>query len=160
MSKIYKIITLPNPILRQKAVVVDFKKIDKKKLRQLAENMVATMRQSHGVGLAAPQVGQSLRVITIDQVDNPLTLINPIVKHFSWSKELGQEGCLSIPGVFGYVKRSVSISVEAQNLQGEKINFKAKGLLARVFQHEVDHLNGVLFIDKLTEVKDEKNVKM
>ncbi|MDP3245115.1 MAG: peptide deformylase [bacterium] len=160
MSKILKIITVPNDILRRKAKVIDWKTVDKKELKKLAENMVATMRESHGIGLAAPQIGQSVRLVTIDQVDDPLVLVNPVIKKFSWSKEIGQEGCLSVPGVFGYVKRAVSITVEAWNVQGKKVIFKAKGLLARVIQHEADHLDGVLFIDKLTETKAQSKIKM
>ncbi|MDZ7798348.1 MAG: peptide deformylase [Patescibacteria group bacterium] len=138
-------------ILRQKAEPI--KNPQKKDIQKLAQNMTKTMNQENGIGLAAPQVGLSKRLICVKNKDGDLILINPKITKKSWLKNMAEEGCLSIPGVFGPVKRHKSIIVKAKNLKNKSIKFKAKGLLARVIQHEVDHLNGILFIDKI-----EKNV--
>lgn len=146
-----KIITLPNPILRQKSEAIDLQKTDFELIKKLSQEMLKTMRQAHGIGLAAPQIGELLRLVVVEQLpgmDSPLVLINPKILHYSWRKDVAEEGCLSIPGEYGLVKRSVSIKCEFINLNNQKIKIKVSGLLARVIQHEVDHLNGILFIDK------------
>lgn len=142
-----KIITHPNPLLRQKASKVETP--FSKELLKLAEQMIKTMRNNQGIGLAAPQVGVSRRLIVIAFQKEPLTLFNPEISKKSFKKEAAEEGCLSLPGVFGLVKRHHKISVAALDKFGKKINFAAEGMLARVIQHEVDHLNGILFIDKI-----------
>lgn len=111
--------------------------------------MINTMRRSQGIGLAAPQVGVSQRLIVIAFQKEPLILFNPEISKKSFKKESGEEGCLSVPGVFGLVKRHYKISVAALDKSEKKINFVAEGMLARVIQHEVDHLNGILFIDRI-----------
>lgn len=143
------IVTLPNTILRQKAKVINVKDIGKLGLKELARKMIITMRQAKGIGLAAPQIGKSIRFIVVEVLPEPLVLINPVITHSSFAKELGQEGCLSIPGQWGFVKRAMKIDAEGYTLKGEKTKFKAEGLLARVIQHEIDHLDGVLFIDRV-----------
>ncbi len=154
-----------DPILRAKGERVD--KIDNR-IRELAANMLETMHAANGVGLAAQQIGEALQLTVIDiskaeerpsgmkrggaDVDlataMPLVLINPEIKLGS-ATETGSEGCLSFPDVTGEIARAISISVRAQNLEGETIEFEASGLLARAIQHEVDHLNGILFIDRM-----------
>jgi peptide deformylase len=144
-----KIVKVPNPILTTKASKI--KKIDDAIL-DLAAEMVETCRKASGIGLAAPQIGKSIRlcVINLEHVGlPPFALINPEVTHKSFKKIELEEGCLSIPGVFGIVKRPASISVRALNLGGKETKFKADGLLARVIQHEVDHLDGILFKSKM-----------
>ncbi len=152
MAELMSIKIYPCGILRQKSkkvAVADLKKIE---IQQLILNMGKMMREKDGIGLAAPQVGKNLKVIVINTKDGDLALINPRILRKSWEKELGEEGCLSLPEIFGLVKRSVRIRVAAFNKDGKKVRFKAEGFFARVIQHEVDHLRGVLFIDKAKEI--------
>ena len=139
-------------MLRRKADTVKATELHKPELQQLFLDMEQTMDDNDGIGLAAPQVNQSIRVAVIKTKEGALVLVNPKIARFSLRKELGEEGCLSIPGVYGMVKRSRSIRVHALDRRGKRINFKAAGLFARVIQHEVDHLNGILFIDKAVEI--------
>ncbi|MGB9639508.1 MAG: peptide deformylase [Anaerolineales bacterium] len=152
-----EIITHPNSILRRKAhKVSDFGK----ELQTLIDDMVETMRAEPGVGLAAPQVAVSLRLIVVefgDEEDETVPpklyiVANPEITHLSEEMVKGVEGCLSIPGFAGEVNRAVEIVVRGQNRNGKPIRIKAKGWLARIFQHEIDHLNGVLFIDRAEKV--------
>jgi peptide deformylase len=115
-------------------------------VRQLVADMVLSMRRARGVGLAAPQVGVPLRVAVVDIGTGPLAVINPRLRRRGGS-EVGIEGCLSIPGVYGDVRRAQRIEVDALDLRGRRILVRSQDLLARVFQHEIDHLNGVLFTD-------------
>lgn len=121
-------------------------KVDKK-IKKLLDDMLETMERADGVGLAAPQVGVSLRVIVIDIGEGPIELINPVIVESSGC-ELGNEGCLSIPGVFGEVKRFAEVTVEGFNRFGKKVRIAGNGLLGRALQHEIDHLEGILFIEK------------
>ncbi len=114
----------------------------------LVDDMIETMHEADGVGLAAPQVGILKRIIVVDIGEGPIALINPeIIKKNG--EQIGSEGCLSVPGTYGEVKRPQTIIVEGLNLQGEKIQIKAEDFLARAFCHEIDHLNGILFTDKV-----------
>ena len=144
-----KIVQAPNPILNKKTTLV--KKIDDE-LVKLADEMIKTSRVVNGIGLAAPQIGKSIRfcIINLEHLGlPPFALVNPKIVTKSWKKVELEEGCLSIPGIFGIVKRPVEITVEAQNLDGEKHKFDADGMLSRVIQHEVDHLDGILFTSKI-----------
>ncbi len=136
-----------NPVLRRKAPRVG--RVDDS-VRRLMDDMMETMIAAPGVGLAAPQVDVSLRVITI-RVDNQLLyLANPeIVK--AEGEQIGYEGCLSVPGVVGEVKRHQKIVCRALNRHGQEKRIKGDGLLARAIQHEIDHLDGILFTDRLTD---------
>ncbi|MDU2065938.1 MAG: peptide deformylase [Sporomusaceae bacterium] len=144
-----------------KEIALPVEKIDKK-LKQLLDNMADTMYAADGVGLAAPQVGVSLRVVVIDVGDGLIELINPVIIAKE-GEEVGPEGCLSVPGVCGEVKRFASVTVEALNRQGKKVRYQGTGLLSRAFQHEIDHLDGILFIDIaesiMTSSKDDSNDK-
>ncbi len=153
---ILPILTEPNPLLRKRSEEVAKDLIPQLKI--LIEDMIATMKAAKGIGIAAPQVGKSLRVIVVNTDDQPTVLINPVITRFSWRKSIDEEGCLSVPGEFGLVKRAESIRVEALNELAEPLKFKAKGLLARVVQHEVDHIDGILFIDKV--IKYTNNVRL
>jgi peptide deformylase len=135
---------LPDPVLRQKAKKVT--KIDKS-VQQLIDDMIETMRAAPGVGLAAPQIGVSLRVVVIELPGREvMVLINPeIVKRQGERSML--EGCLSVPGYHGEIKRSGWVKVKAQDRQGRNIRLKGEDLLAQVLEHEIDHINGVLYID-------------
>ncbi len=115
-------------------------------IRQLVADMLVSMRHAGGIGLAAPQIGVPLRVVVADTDAGPLAVVNPRLRRRSGT-QVGVEGCLSIPGVFGDVRRARRIEVEGRNVRGRRVVLKGRDLLARVFQHEVDHLNGVLFID-------------
>ena len=131
-------------VLRQKAKRVP--SIDDS-IQQLIDDMVETMRQVDGIGLAAPQVGVPLRVIVLQMPEEELVaIINPEVVKRAGEREV-TEGCLSVPGYAGEIKRSVSITVKGLNRQGKAIRIKATGLMAQALEHELDHLNGVLFVD-------------
>ncbi len=146
-----KIYTGEEPVLRQKARIIT--KISKK-LRVLAKDMLETMYHANGVGLAAPQVGVSERMVVIDVGDGPIILINPeIIKMEGENRDV--EGCLSLPGRNEYITRADRVCVTAFDLNGKKINLTGEGLLARAFQHEIDHLNGILFIDYLNTTKEQ-----
>ena len=138
------------PVLRQKAIPVEEINAD---LPPFIESMFETMYEAQGIGLAAPQVGVSKRIIVVDiEKHHPeyprIALINPIIT-LAIGEELGEEGCLSLPGVRGMVRRAAIVKVEGLLPNGDKIEFDASNLMARVLQHEIDHLNGVLFTDLL-----------
>lgn len=142
------ILTNPNPILRQIAAPVETAEILKPEFQNFLDEMIATMNDK-GVGLAGPQVGVSKRVIIVKTKTGPEVFINPKIFSNSLFKNEGEEGCLSVPGVWGMVKRFKRIKVKALNRKGEKEMIKASGLEAVIFQHEIDHLDGVLFVDKV-----------
>ena len=142
---------LPDPVLRLKA-----KRISAigSSIQRLIDDMVETMQQANGVGLAAPQVGVSLRVVVVQLPgEEPITIINPKMVKRIGEREV-TESCLSIPGYAGEIKRSVSVTVKGQNRQGKTIRLKATDLMAQALEHELDHLNGILYIDRL-ESQDE-----
>lgn len=136
-----------DPILRQVAKPVE--RITKN-TRRLIKDMVQTMIEADGVGLAAPQVGVSQRIIVVDTGDEIIGLINPIIEEASGA-EVDVEGCLSIPNKRGYVSRAARIVVSGLRPDGKQVRFPAEGYVARIFQHEIDHLDGILFTDKLVD---------
>ena len=153
-----KIVTLPDPILHRKAKTVS--RFDAE-LQTLIGDMIETMREAPGVGLAAPQVGVSERVIVVEYAEDEeevharkklYVMINPEIKETSEETETAIEGCLSVPGWQGEVERFLAVTVKGQNRQGKPMKVKAKGWLARIFQHEIDHVNGVVFTDRATKV--------
>lgn len=154
---ILKIITQPNPILRKKSAETKPEIIKSREFQGLISAMAKTMLKTDGVGLAAPQIGKNIRLVVINSKDGVFPLINPKFIKKSWARELGQEGCLSIPGVFGKVKRHKKISLTFYDRNGNKIKMTAEGMMARVIQHEVDHLDGILFIDKATAIEKVEN---
>jgi peptide deformylase len=138
--------------LRVVADPVDLAGVDEQKFQQLIDDMLITMRQANGIGLAATQIGERCRLAVIDRSADPsltddLILINPQRSDPSIEQEMGEEGCLSIPKVFGMVERPTSITLRAFDRRGRPYRLNASGLLARVIQHETDHLDGILFID-------------
>jgi peptide deformylase len=139
---------LPNEVLRQKAKKVP--KIDAS-IKRLIVDMEETMRQAEGVGLAAPQVGVSLRIAVLQMPnEKPFAIVNPkVVKRTG--ERLVMEGCLSVPGYQGEIKRSVSITVKGLNRLGKETRIKATGLMAQALEHEMDHLNGILYIDRIED---------
>ncbi len=145
---VMKVYLYGEEVLRQKASPVE--KIDEG-VRELVCNMAETMRQAGGVGLAAPQVGDSRRVIIAEvpqEKTGLVALINPQVLESAGSSEF-EEGCLSVPGICANVKRAAEVVVEAMTPEGETVKKKHSGLLARIIQHEIDHLDGILFVDRL-----------
>jgi peptide deformylase len=159
-----QIVTLPEPVLRRKAKPIT--KFDKK-LQTLIDDMIDTMRDAPGVGLAAPQVGVSEQLAVIEYAEEDedeevegaepkpkklYVLINPEIIKASEEKVNGIEGCLSIPGLLGEVERHEALQVKALNRHGKPVKLKVDGWMARIFQHEIDHLNGVLFTDLATRV--------
>jgi peptide deformylase len=141
---ILPIVSFDNPVLRQKAKRVPA--IDGS-IQRLIDDMIETMRNASGAGLAAPQVGIPLKVIVIELPgEEPFALINPEVVKRSGEREV-IEGCLSVPGYRGNIKRSLSVTVKGQNREGKLVRVKAKELLAQALEHEIDHLNGMLYID-------------
>jgi peptide deformylase len=143
---------LGDPILRQRAEEVE--EIDDD-LRQLAEEMFETMYSEEGVGLAAPQVGVSKRLFVMDIREDdavPQAVVNPVIVENSGS-ERGEEGCLCLPGLIGAVERPARVVMEGLDLDGKPLRIEASELLARCIQHEIDHLDGILFIDHLSPIK-------
>jgi peptide deformylase len=158
---ILDIVTLPDKILRQKTRPVT---VFDDEMQRLIDDMIETMREAPGVGLAAPQIGKSLRLAVVetlpelDEEGNEIeesrelyVIANPEIVSFSRKMVEGIEGCLSIPGYVGAVERSTEIKVRAQDRHGKPIRLKAEGWTARIFQHEIDHLDGVLYIDRLVD---------
>ncbi len=149
---ILDIITHPNDILRAENKQISSEMLKTDDFKQLILNMAETMHKRDGIGLAAPQIGKNIQICVVNTENGDLVLINPKIKKKGFGTDIEEEGCLSIPGVYGTVKRAKKISVNAIDPDGNKINFIAKGLFARVIQHEVDHLNGILFIDKVLQI--------
>lgn len=152
-----KIVYVPDPVLRRKAhTVTDFGA----EFQTLVDDMVQTMREAPGVGLAAPQIGISSRLIVVefgDEEDDDapkklFTLANPEIIQNSDDTVNGIEACLSVPDLAGEVERFEEITVKALNRRGQPVKIKAKGWLARIFQHEIDHLNGILFTDRASKI--------
>ena len=145
-----EVLTYDNEILNKKSI--DIEEIDNDIIK-LAKKMHKFMIKSNGIGLAAPQIGISKRLIVIDTQEEggvgQITMINPIIEDFSDIKATANEGCLSVPGIYAPVSRSKTIKVKYLNLEGTQMELTANDLLARVIQHEVDHLDGILFISKL-----------
>ncbi len=144
---------LGSPVLRQRAARVDRVDAD---VRQLVDDLFETMRAAKGVGLAANQVGIAQRVAVVDigeEDPGPLVLINPMIVHGSEDTEAAEEGCLSIPEIFGEVTRPKRVVIEALDREGQPWRAEVAGYKARAVQHEIDHLDGVLFLDHLSAVK-------
>lgn len=148
---IYPIVLNPNPILLQKTTEVSEAIIGQSAIQELIQDMYETMKNAKGIGLAAPQIGKNLRLTVIDAGDGEQIFINPHVVSRSFSQVNFEEGCLSIPGVYGWVKRPEKVTVKYRDQNGQPQRKKFEGLLARVLQHEIDHLDGILFIDKVAE---------
>lgn len=144
---VYQVVTIGDEILREKAKEVT--KFDER-IYKLLNNMMETLTQQDGVGLAAPQIGVSKRVIIAynEERDTVVELINPEIVSYS-GEIVDNEGCLSVPGRVGRVNRAKDIVVKGKNAAGQPVELKATGMFARIIQHEIDHLDGILFIDKL-----------
>tara|TARA_B100000767_G_scaffold194643_1_gene181664 strand:- start:756 stop:1280 length:525 start_codon:yes stop_codon:yes gene_type:complete len=156
-----RIIIEPDNILRKKSEALE--KVDNE-LRRLMDDMLETMYSAPGIGLAAVQVGVLKRLIVIDiskekEKQNPIFLINPKIISQSKNTKVYEEGCLSLPGYFAEIERPAECQIEYIDYDGKKRDMKASGLLATCIQHEVDHLNGILFIDYLSKLKKDMIIK-
>jgi len=152
--KIYEVVKYGDPVLEKPTKPIT--KFDAE-LEELAEDMFATMYAAQGVGLAAPQIGKTIRIAVVDVAGgkNPeakIVLVNPEIIHAEGEKR-EEEGCLSVPGFRGYVVRPQFVTVKAQNAKGEWFEIRGEDLLARAFCHEIDHLNGILFLQHLSMLK-------
>ncbi len=136
-----------DPLLRKKSREIE--EVNDR-IKVLAQDMLETMEAAEGVGLAAPQIGILKRLIVIDIGQGPMACVNPVIVDKS-GEEIDEEGCLSVPGKSGKVLRPHKVIVEYEDLEGNEVGIEAEGLLARVFCHEIDHLDGILYIDKLVE---------
>lgn len=140
------LVLYPDPILKKRAMAIA--EITPE-IRKLGEYMLETMRAHQGVGLAGPQVGVSQRVIVVQDGDKAIVCVNPEITRQSRETSVQEEGCLSIPTIFLLIRRPVRITVVYQDLDGKQIRKNTAGLTARIFQHEIDHLNGILIINRL-----------
>jgi len=149
----------PNEILHKKAEKINVEKIKTPEFQNFINDMIETMYKKDGIGLASPQIGISQQICVITKEfstfenDEELILINPEWKKLSRWKAWDEEGCLSVPKTFGKVKRYKKIKVKGQDRNGNGIEFEAEGFFARIIQHEVDHLNGILFIEKAKNLR-------
>jgi len=156
MVKILPLITEPNPLLRKKSVEIDEKIIKSRDFLDFCEDLAKTMYKNDGIGIAASQVGQNIRLFVVNIDKKPEFFINPKIVKKSWAREEGEEGCLSVPKTFGQVSRHKKITCIYLDLKGKKKRLDADEMTARVIQHENDHLDGILFIDKATEIRKSK----
>lgn len=148
----------PNPELRIVSQPVAPERILSTESQKLIKDLLETMVKENGVGIAAPQIGVHERVIIAETDEGPRAFFNPEITERSFKMVEGEEGCLSVPGTWGFVKRHRSVSVTALNEKGETVTVKAEGLLSIIFQHEIDHLDGVLFIDRAEEISKAPNL--
>ena len=142
------VLTIPNPLLRQPSAPVDAATIARLTREGFFDALIATMRLEDGVGIAAPQVGIPLRVIVVLEGRTPRVYCNPVVTTQSTKTKIDTEGCLSVPNIIGIVTRAKNVSIRALDIRGKPVERRARDLTARIFQHEVDHLDGILFIDR------------
>ncbi|MFA5954518.1 MAG: peptide deformylase [Patescibacteria group bacterium] len=152
MATILPLVTLPDARLRKVSKKLTVGEIKDPKTQTLIDDMIATMWDADGIGIAAVQIGLNLRLVIITDGETPIELINPKILYRSLKKESMEEGCLSVPGFYGPVRRSLRVYVHAYNRHAERVTVHATGLIARIIQHEVDHTNGKLFIDRADEV--------
>ncbi len=162
MGKILEITELGNPILRQRTQEIG--NLEDPEIQNFIDDLIETCKDSNGVGIAAPQVNESTRIFIISSQPNvrypnapelgPIALINPEITSSSDGKEKGWEGCLSIPGIRGLVPRHKSIKVKYQTRDGVVVENEFSDFIARIFQHELDHLDGIVFLDRIDSIKE------
>ncbi len=159
---ILKVAQLGNPVLRKKGEPVPVEDIPSEPIQRLIDDMIDTMREYSGVGLAAPQVHESRQILTLEAEGNPrysdvpeielMVLINPKIEKFSNEMDEDWEGCLSLTDIWGKVRRATAITVSAYDREGTPVTIEAEGFLARVLQHEIDHVYGKVFVDRMTDM--------
>lgn len=163
MPKKLTVLTVPDKRLRQRANEVDRMTLAKFRADGLFDDLILTMQEKDGVGIAATQVGIPHRVIVVLEGKTPRVYVNPEIMSHSVRSIVDTEGCLSVPGVIGFVRRAKSVTVRALDADGKPVTKKTKDLIARIFQHEVDHLDGILYIDhaiKTSEVPKDAGAKL
>jgi peptide deformylase len=138
-----------DPVLRTRSKEVLASEIAAPEFQTFLTDLVETMYHAKGVGIAAPQVGVGTRVCIAESADGPIALINPVIEKSSWKQQTDEEGCLSVPGTYGPVTRAKGVTVTALGLDGKEMRFRATELFARIIQHEIDHLDGILFVDRV-----------
>jgi peptide deformylase len=151
MPKSLPLVTLPTPSLRERSVEVDPKNIGTAEFQQFLDDLTETMFVEDGVGIASPQVGRNERIFIVNEKSGPKAYINPEVTLLTDTTVESEEGCLSVPGVWGLVPRAKKVHVKALDRHARRVEFDVKGFMAIVFQHEFDHVNGILFVDKATK---------
>jgi peptide deformylase len=142
------VLTEPNPSLRTRSQEVAAADFGSERIKSLIDELIETMKKQNGCGIAAPQVGVLERVIIVDRGDGAKAYLNPEIVSRSFRTVMSEEGCLSVPGVWGMVKRQRTVKVKAVDAGGLAVEIEADGLEAIIFQHEIDHLDGILFIDR------------
>ncbi len=152
------VLVTPDVQLRKRSVEISPERIRTPAFQQFIKDMKETMAQENGVGLAAPQIGVLERIIIVETQDGPQAFINPMIIHRSFRTMDSEEGCLSVPGVYGIVRRHRRVTVKAFNEQGEAVTIQAQQFPAIIFQHETDHLNGILFIDKAIRLTEHQKL--
>jgi peptide deformylase len=148
---IHEITKKGEPVLHRRSKDVAEAEFATAKLRKLVEDMVETMVHANGVGIAAPQIGVDKQIFIAESDAGPLCVINPRITKYSKKLVRGEEGCLSIPGKYDRLYRAKEVTVEGRTVDGKKLSFVAKDFFARIMQHEIDHLNGLLYVDRVEE---------
>lgn len=148
MARVLPVLTNPDRRLRARSMEVDITTLARLRAEGVFDDLIATMRAEDGVGIAAPQVGIGSRVIIVLDGKTPRVFVNPEITSRSLRTAVDTEGCLSVPGVVGLVSRSRAVTLRAQDAQGRPVERKCRDLVARIVQHEIDHLDGILFIDR------------
>jgi len=156
MFKNINLIFYPDKKLRQKSKKVE--DVLDPEIQELIKKMIEIMHKENGVGISAIQVGVPLQIIVVEHQGEQSVIINPKIYRKSLSKSIDLEGCLSLPGVYGPVKRSKIIKIKGLDVSGQEVDIRANGLVARIIQHEYDHTEGILFIDKMVNSKESRKV--
>lgn len=159
MSQRLPILTHPHPILRKKTAAVSLSQLAEPKFQRFLDVLSVTMKESDGIGLAAIQTGELVSVAVVMMDEGPMHFINPQILTYGKKKQVDVEGCLSVPGVEGMVARATEIRVQSLNRKGNTLTFVAHDYFARVLQHEIDHLNGVLYIDRAEKIWSQERKK-
>ena len=152
MATSLPLVTVPTKTLRERSVEVDKTKIGTPEFQTFLDNLIETMFVEDGVGIASPQVGRNERIFIVNEKTGPTAYINPTVELLTDATVESEEGCLSVPGVYGIVMRAKKVKVTALNRHGRSVSFTQKGFMAIVFQHEFDHVEGILFVDKAVKL--------
>ncbi len=160
MSDVFPIVTLPTPSLRERSVELRVEDITTPEFQAFLDKLVRTMFVADGVGIASPQVGRNIRAIVVNTGARPECYLNPVITKTSETMVESEEGCLSVPKQYGIVSRHKKVTIEAINRHGKRVILDLKGFPAIVFQHEIDHLDGILFIDKATKLIKSSNSRI
>lgn len=156
----FSLVTLPAKSLREPSRELRVEEITTPEFQTFLDRLIVTMKKKKGVGIAAPQVGNNIRAIVVSTATGPECYLNPEIVKSSKTTMESEEGCLSVPGKFGMVTRAKKVTVRAINRHGRRVEFDAKHFPAIIFQHEIDHVNGLLFIDKATKITTSGKTKI